>query len=112
MSTTPKFVSYTVADCMAGHVTEPDNDILSRVHMTGGSHPQRVMMFDYGYFVSLWQWNGDSGCRDRKIEQKLKALGHSEAYIGICREAAKQGHKWLCIDRDGEDYAELEEFDW
>jgi hypothetical protein len=109
VSKPPRFVSYTVADCSTLHITVEDNDLLGGA---GEDHPQRVILFEYGYFVALWKWNGDDGCRDPMIEQKLKALGHSTAYIRICREAAKQGHKWLCIDRDGEDYAELKEFEW
>jgi hypothetical protein len=93
------------------HVTKQDCDILSS-GASGGSHSQYVFdKPDVGFLVSVWGWAEDEE-GIKLLDDELKKLGHSDAYINVCHVLAAAGAKYLDLDCDGPCYDFLPMFEW
>jgi hypothetical protein len=105
----PRLVQFQIADVSTRHITSADNDLLTKF-AGKSSHPQIVLEYAHGYLVSTWHWMPNFS--NEAIDDELKELGFSEAYINLMNLAAATGNKWCCLDSDGEDYPFLPEYDW
>lgn len=115
-------VTFPVSDASTCHITAKDNEILKSFsnidHEDGGTreiHPQVVLRYYYGFIVSVWHWQSGIGMEADEldsIEKKLLSLGHSEAYINLCRVSGLNGCKFLNLDCDGTVYDFFPEYSW
>jgi hypothetical protein len=83
-------------------LTEKDNEILEAPECF--TPPTRIH-FEYGYIIYVPK------SEDLPID-KYKEQGLSEAFIKIMQLAKEKDMDYVNIDRDGEEYEELEKFNW
>ena len=94
---------HKVLDVSTAHITKRDSELL-------GDHegPLVVLDHNYGYFVSV-PFRPESV---DEVESELRALGFSDALLGLLSHARQQECQWLNLDCDGDQEPELETFDW
>ncbi|MFA6132584.1 MAG: hypothetical protein WC869_01055 [Phycisphaerae bacterium] len=107
---TTKFTTFKVLDVSTAHVTQHDTEILKgHVDDAPEVHPQVIMSYEHGFFVSSWHNFTDN---PEKFEEQLLDLGHSPSYVNLMRVAFELGVKWVNLDCDAETYDFLPTHEW
>jgi hypothetical protein len=115
-----KLNSFSVSNVSTVHISKTDNEVLekySKFSATGepNHYPITVLRYFHGFMVEAFIWNKDVGMTREDIEENERAIlaaGHSEAFVNLLGITGRQGHKWLCLDADGDKYEDLPKFKW
>lgn len=99
-----------IVEMSTGHITREDSILLTKhAGDKSVSHPQTIMSHEYGHIVSTWHNFADN---PEDFADKLRKLGHTEAYISLLRNVHETGAKWMNIDCDADMYDFLPQFTW
>lgn len=94
--------TFKVVECATLHISPKDDRLLkANVDSKPSEHPQVIVEYEQGYFVSAWHNFMDD---PEDLEEKLLKIGHSHAYILILKAANVAGAKWVNFDCDGPTY--------
>lgn len=104
-SKTPKRETYTTSVFSTGHLTEQDAWILERLGLDKRSGIQDV---EFGWMIFCAY---DAEFMKIFISE-LKSAGLSDQVCQIVMESNEAGHRWVNFDRDGEEYEDLQSYDW
>lgn len=97
----------TSLDISTGHLTEQDNNLLSR---SEDDDPVTAYKYPYGYIVYV----GDVpavGYLPEEYDETIKKYGYSDSFINILKKARDLGCKYAQFDADGITYDDIPYYD-
>jgi hypothetical protein len=90
------------------YITATDAALLDQASPDGGLTGLIVRRHDYGRFIHVPLEPAELAT----LAVALKAHGYSDAFVGVISYASNHECWWANLDVDGEDEADLPNFDW